>query len=183
MKKTAILFCAALALVGCATTSGLDASTSVASFDGAKVVDISPHGAMWSGNYDDHISIGGQWSSAAPSMSTMKIQLSSYTRYRLIDRATLRIDGQEVDLKKTTASTQFDKVHQFSTYDSTASFSTPITTFERIAAAKDVRIRVYTPSGYVDAVILTTEGDSKAYHATKRFLGAVRSAHPVQLTQ
>lgn len=179
MKKTVALLATVLMFAGCSTTSGLDATTSVASFDNSKVVDIAPHGAMCA-NKSDCVSIGGQWSSATPAMSSMQVQLTSYKGYKLIDRATLRIDGQDVELNKASASTQFSKMDDFPVYYSTASFSTPITTFERVAAAKDVRIRVYTPSGYVDDIILLPERDSKAFNAVKRFLKCVDTEKATQ---
>lgn len=179
MKKTVALLATAFIISGCTTTSGLDATTSVASFDGARVVNIVPHAAMATG-HSDYISIGGQWSSATPAMSSMQVKLTSYTGYSLIDRAILKIDGQDVELNKASASTQFNKMDQFPIYYSTASFSTPIATFERIAAAKDVRIRVYTPRGYVDDIILSPEKDSKAFNAVKRFL---KSVHTEKATQ
>lgn len=172
--KQLLIFAACISVLGCATTAGTEAHTSVAAFDNAKIVEISEHGAQCASS-DPCIGIGGQWSSSHQDYAYMRIRTSSFLSYYGITEATLRIDGVDFHLRSPERMTAMSKLSNM-LYESSQSFRVPLDLFRRIERAKDVRIRVNTTKGYVDDVIISGKADSKAYHAIRRFLKAIDTA-------
>lgn len=164
---------AALALAGCATTSGTGPTVSRSGFDGSTVVDISPHGNDCSSM--TCTGLGAQWSSANPQSAILKVQV--FNDITAITGAQISVDGQVISLEPLRGLTNFDT----STPGLKASvkgYHVTLSDLRRISGAQRAWLRVSTPSGYVEDRIVEGPADSKALHAIRRFLAAVDQARP-----
>jgi hypothetical protein len=163
------IFVAAL-LAGCSTTDGLAPSVSHAGYDGARVVDIRPHGTA-SCTSMPCASIGAQWSSAHPDRATLYVRMTGAT-YTGITGAKLSADGDE-RVFKSAILTRFDPgvgpVHR----SSTQPFPVDLAFLRKVAQAKRSWLRVQTVEGYSDFAVIDGAEDSKALHAMRRFLALV----------
>lgn len=164
---------AALALAGCATTSGTGPHITRSGFDGSTVVDINPHG-----NDCTRMTctgLGAQWSSTSPETAILKVQV--FNDLTAITGAKLNVDGQVIDLEPLRGLTNFDTSTP-GVKISVKAYHAQLSDLRRISAAQRAWLRVSTPSGYIEDRIVEGPVDSKALHAIRRFLAAVDQARP-----
>lgn len=91
--------------------------------------------------------------------------------YVAILDAQLNIDAQVIVLEPADVVTDFDS--QYGKVSSKG-FRTNLDTIEAITKADRVWLRIETPNGTREDRIIDQDGDSKAYHAMKRFINAVK---------
>lgn len=168
----ALILALAAAAAGCATTAGTAPTETRAGFDGARVVDIAPHGAACSSM--PCVSLGAQWSSANPSSALLRVRLtgSAYTGIRRVD---LSIDGATRALETSAGLTRFSSAVP-PLRDSDQVFGVPLATVQALATARRAWVRVHTGEGYIDAAVIDGDADSKAVHALRRFLAQQQGA-------
>lgn len=170
--RRALLLTLAAAVAGCATTTGLAPTESRAGFDGARVVDIAPHGAACSSM--PCVSLGAQWSSANPTAALLKVRLTG-SAYTGIRRVELSIDGATRSLETSAGLTRFSSSVP-PLRDSEQVFGVQLATVQALATATRAWVRVHTGEGYIDAAVIDGDTDSKALHALRRFLAQQQGA-------
>lgn len=168
LRQLIALVCAALA--GCATTSGQQATTSRSGFDGARVVNIAPHGAACTTTLCT--GLGAQWSSNRRDQAIVTVAV--WGDYSPIAGAALNVDGTVHTFNVSPATTDFS-APVTGMRQSTRSFVVPLATVRAIAASQKTWLRVMTPGGSLEHAIIDGATDSKAYHALKRFLAEVEA--------
>lgn len=165
----AVSVAALLSLAGCATTSGTAATSKVAGFDGARVVNIQPHGTACTSMACE--AIGAQWSSARPDSAIVRVAIVN--EIVGITGAEFKIGDRVVRPVKLTPLTEFN-TQPGSLKESAADFAIGLADVRLIASGQQrVWLRVHTTRGYSDAAIIDGSLDSKAYHALKRFLAEI----------
>ncbi|RUO20927.1 hypothetical protein CWE08_07450 [Aliidiomarina iranensis] len=167
MRKTMITMTLATLLTACATTTGTQPDVRTSGFDQAKIVEIQPHGA--SCGSAGCLGLGAQWNESHGDNAFFIV--TSYMDYVAILDAQLNIDGQVIDLEPADVVTDFDS--QYGKVSSKG-FRTNLDTIEAITKADRVWLRIKTPNGTREDRIIDQDGDSKAYHAMKRFMNSVR---------
>lgn len=170
MIRTAIAM-AAFALASCANTSGLEAKTTSSGFDGARVVDIQPHGAACTGMVCP--GLGAQWSSKAPDSAIVTVAV--FHEIRGITGAEVSVAGQATRLKAMGVITTFSRPGDPLRVSRT-DFAAPLALVRSMASAERVWLRVHTTDGYIEAAIVDGQLDSKAVHALRRFISQVDAA-------
>lgn len=160
---------AAVLLAGCATTDGLAPTSKVAGFDGARVVDIAPHGAVCDAL--PCVSIGAQWSARHPDTAIVTVMLLG-PKFSGIQRMALSIDGRERSFQPS-GITRLDPGLSALVRESRQDFALPLSVLREAHGARRVWIRVSTLDGYIDQAVIDGPKDSKALHAIGRFLTAV----------
>ncbi|OTG86109.1 hypothetical protein B9T31_08700 [Acinetobacter sp. ANC 4558] len=154
-----------LGLSGCATTSGLSAQTAISGFDGKKHVRIAPHGAACTSMICP--AIGAIWIEDAPNMVGLNFEVVN--DIRAINSAELNIDGEIIKLTNT-------NLTNFNTNIGVSSakvYTTDFAVIDKIINSKRTWVRLNTSKGYVEAAIVDSGKDSKAFHALKRFKNQV----------
>jgi len=167
------ILAAAVAMAGCATTSGTGPTVSRSGFDGSTVVDISPHGNDCSSM--TCTGLGAQWSSTTPDAAILKVQV--FNDITAITGAKLNVDGQVIDLEPLRGLTNFDTSTP-GLKISVKGYQIKLSELRRVASSQRAWLRVSTPSGYIEDRIVEGPADSKALHAIRRFLAAVDQARP-----
>lgn len=155
-------------LTSCATTSGIAPDIRTSGFDNSKLVEIAPHGAACTATC---LGLGAQWNESHGNNAFFIV--TNYMDYVAILDAQLNVDGQVIDLEPADVITDFDS--QFGKVSSKG-FRTNLATIEAITKADRVWLRIETPNGTREDRIIDADSDSKAYHAMKRFMKAVKSA-------
>lgn len=173
MARVAVLAAVAALVAGCATTSGLEPTESRSGFDGARVVDIAPHGAAC--DAVPCLAIGAQWNSKTADAALLHV--------RIVGPRFLGITGVELAVDGSTTSISAPGPSSFEPgppplRNSTQTVPVQLQQVRAIAAARKAWIRVRTPEGYIEAPIVDSGIDSKALHALRRFLAAVDSTPP-----
>jgi hypothetical protein len=159
---------AALLLAGCGTTTGLAPTSSVSGFDGARVVNITPHGVACSSMVC--AALGVQWNSKRPDSAILTV--SVFNQIVGITGAAINVDGNIIDLGRSQALTNFSRPGEM-LRESSNDFVVPMSLVRSITTAKRAWLRVHTPQGSIEDAIIDGATDSKAYHALKRFLAEV----------
>jgi hypothetical protein len=168
----ALILALAAAAAGCATTTGTAPTETRAGFDGARVVDIAPHGAACTGM--PCVSLGAQWSSANAASALLRVRLTG-SAYTGIRRVELNIDGITRSLETSAGLTRFSSAVP-PLRDSDQVFGVPLATVQALATARRAWVRVHTGEGYIDAAVIDGDADSKAVHALRRFLAQQQGA-------
>lgn len=169
----AVIALAAVLVAGCASTSGLEPTESRSGFDGARIVDIVPHGAACTELPCP--SLGAQWSSKTPAAALLRVKVSGY-RFAGITRVELAV-GDAITRLEARNPSAFESTTP-PIRDSSVSVGLPLEQLRAVAAARKAWVRVHTVEGFVEAPIVDGDRDSKALHALRRFLAAVDSAAP-----
>lgn len=138
-------------------------------FDGARVVDIAPHGAACEGL--PCVSLGAQWNSRKPDATIATVTVLG-ARFSGIRRLAISIDGQERTFQPS-GITRFEPGPTAQTRESRQDFVLPLATLREIRAAKRVWVRVSTVDGYLDQAVVDDQKDSKAFHALGRLLAEI----------
>lgn len=159
---------ALLVLTGCSNTSGLNSSIQKDSYDGSSIVTMPAHGndcktVVCTG-------IGAQWVSKSPDKAILVINV--FNEITSIDSAKISIDGKEYDIKSKDGYSNFDSFSP-SIRNSKQAFKVDMAMIRSIASASDVRLKVYTSKGQISDTVISAGGDSKAYHAIRRFVDDV----------
>lgn len=170
MKRLLSVGVLAVALAGCANTSGTEPTETVAGFDKARVVNIAPHGVGCVGGVGPCLALGAEWSSAKPEGAVLTLLVLG-PEYAGVQRLSIRADGQETALTSARLS-QF-KPGAPPWRESTQTFSVPLDLVRKIAGGQNVWLRAHTTTGYIDAAVIEGQQDSKALHALRRFLASV----------
>jgi hypothetical protein len=185
-----------LALSGCAGMSdsidkmaGLGVVTqSKSTFDGSTTVEVSP---TWLLEYADtapnSVKLGARWSSASPKYAALILSygsdVSGYkSAYLNLTGLDVNVDGKKVSFaagKPTDFdSGAYNSVSQTIYTKSENTVIVPLSLLERMAAAKDCRIRVHTNKGYEDSkfsIERSSAGQKAAILPIREFLNRVRS--------
>lgn len=169
MKRSRAIALACAALAGCATTTGTAPTSSIAGFDGARIVKIQPHGAACTSMVCE--AIGAEWSSARPSSAIVRVAIINDIVG--ITGAEFKIGEKIVRPVKLTPLTEFN-TQAGGLKESAADFAIDLADVRAMASGQQrVWLRVHTVRGYSDAAIIDGSLDSKAYHALRRFLAEV----------
>lgn len=164
MKKVFFGLVFGLIVSGCATTDGMPASSTVSGFDGSRFIDIPPHGTQCRGRMICPI-VGASWNTKA-SAPVITVGLANKTIG--IRSASLNIDGRLVELGQASTLTRFENLAGIK--QSTNMFPIAMADLEAITTSKRTWLRVVTMDGVVEDAIIDENGDSKAFHAIKRFV-------------
>ena len=164
MKKVFFGLLFGLLVSGCATTVGMPASSTVSGFDGSRFIDIPPHGTQCRGMMICPI-VGASWNTKA---STPIITVGLANKTIGIRSASLNIDGRVVELGQASTLTKFENFAGIK--QSTNVFPIAMDDLVAIGASKRTWLRVVTMDGVVEDAIIDEKGDSKAFHAIKRFV-------------
>jgi hypothetical protein len=159
------------AMAGCATTAGLEPTSKISGFDGARVVDIAPHGAACTAM--ECTALGLQWSSAAPGSAVLTAAVMN--RIVGITSAKIAIDGKVHSLAPMPGLTSFSRPGD-PVKVSRRGFVASMDLVRAMATAKTVWLRIGTTEGYAEDLLIDGQKDSKAIHAARRFLAAVDGA-------
>jgi hypothetical protein len=168
--KTIIICTTLLLLSGCGATSGTNPTVEYNNFDNAKLVTIQPHGGKCS--LSSCLGLGAQWSSKSP--DSMFLIAASFLEYTAIIGAELSIDGEKIKLRPGQLMTGLE--FTAGTRISTKGFNTEYNTLNKILAANNVFLRIYTGQGYIDEVIKKGSETTKAYNALVRFKAQTKGA-------
>ena len=180
MKR--LLLCAALSLgvFGCATSSGLNPTTSKSDFDNPKTIDIKPHGLSCKNTGVYCPTIGFRWQDDNPSKAAIRlVMIDLYGSqviggdYVRIGDLRLKIDGELIILKPVGSgltSYDYDKI---SGRSSTQAYVVPMALLNKIHSSKETLLQISTDKGDIEDYIVKTNADTKAYHALNRFLEAI----------
>ena len=177
---------AAVALAGCAALAGRGESPARVGHDpftDAQRVDIRPHATKRRKGGDDmkkyQISLGGYWDATAVDKARIEI-LAVGPDYLNLSDASFDIEDRPGDRPERVnapgiATTRFgESVRSEGTFLSVRSFSSDMELVTRIASAHAAVLLVNTPSGLFRRQIVRGDGTSPAFHAMRRFLGAVQ---------
>lgn len=175
MTAAAAALTAAMALAGCATTSGLEATSSRSGFDGARVVNIEPHGAACDTMAVVCPGIGAQWNDRNPTVAIVTVSVSG--EIIGITGAQLAIDGRVVRLNAMPGLTNFSKPGDVFKR-SRKTFTAQLSDVRAVAQAQRAWLRVQTTDGYMEVAVVDGATDSKALHALRRFLAEIDGAPP-----
>jgi len=171
MKCTIVSALASLSLLltSCGTTTGLSPTTAHSGFDNARIVNIVPHGNAMTGMIGT--GIGAQWNEVKKDQVILIIAVFNTTT--AITGAELNIDGEKLTLTPTADITDMESGGEIMK-KSTKGFVTKLATVEKIIRSKRTWLRVSTPTGTMEDAVIDGAKDSKAYHALKRFMDAVK---------
>lgn len=156
-------------LIGCSTTSGLDAHTSTSNFDGVKSVGIKPHGAACKGIVCP--SLGATWLDNQPNNVGFSVQL--FNTIENIHSVAFNIDGEIIKIDALLP-TQFSQ--EVGSNLSTTSIVTNYNVLTKILQSKKTWMKVSTSKTAYEVAIIDGSIDSKAFHALKRFDAQVHEA-------
>jgi hypothetical protein len=156
-------------LVGCSTTSGTGAQTSVSNFDGVKSVAIQPHGAACKGMVCPML--GATWLDNQPNNVGFSVEL--FNEIASIHSVAFNIDGQII---KVDALLPTNFSPDVSVKASRTSVLLPYSVLTQILQSKRTWLRVSTSKGTYEAAIVDGAVDSKAFNALKRFDAQVKEA-------
>lgn len=182
MKKIIAGALLALMMTGCATTSGLEAKTSVSTFDGAKSVTIPAHGMNCTKGLVCDM-IGFSWSSKLPDLSGFMVEIKDLngggnSKFYPIKVVKLNIDGEIVTLKPLIAGDgskfDFDRTTLFKT--TTRSYEAPISLLDKIKASNTTKTQIIAEGAVFEDVLKDSDKNSKAYYAMLRFLEQVEAS-------
>ena len=156
-------------IIGCSTTSGLNAITSTSNFDGVKSVGIAPHGAACKSFACP--SLGATWLDNQPNNVGFAVQI--FNSIETINSVAFNIDGEiiKIDALLPTRFSQESGINL-----STTSVVTDYKVLTRILQSKKTWMRVSTSKGSHEVAIIDGNIDSKAFHALKRFDAQVNEA-------
>lgn len=168
MRATAAIL-AAMILAACSSTTGLDATESRSGFDGARVVNIAPHGAACTEL--PCISIGSEWNSKRPQSAIVVASIASheFTGLRALE---FNIDGRMTAYQAAPGLSEFT-AQTPPIRQSSHAFVVPMADLRAIVDARRVWVRVSSVRGWVEQPIIDGDRDSKALHALRRFLAQV----------
>lgn len=167
MKKVFLAFML-IGLVGCSTTSGSGAKTSVSNFDGSKSVSISAHGAACRSMICPML--GATWVEKHPNTVGFTVQvLNEITN---INSVAFNIDGEIIQLNGV-GLTDFDRMANAKI--SRKSIVADYSVLEKILNSKRTWMKVSTSNGPLEVAIIDGTTDSKAFHALKRFDAEVKA--------
>lgn len=158
-------------LSGCATTTGVAPKLSQSGFDGSKRIEVMPHGAQCKMKMVCP-AVGAVWNSKE---STTGLVISIANSIVGIQGASLNIDGKAIDLGRPIGLTSMDTQNHLM-QKSENRFVVPYALIDEIINGKRVWLRVNTTDGVMEDAIIDENGDSKAYHALKRFKTSVEAA-------
>ncbi|EBE9340285.1 TPA: hypothetical protein ACIUKL_002079 [Salmonella enterica subsp. enterica serovar 4,5,12:b:-] len=152
-------------LAGCSNSTGLAPSVSQSGFDGARVVDIEPHGNACASMICT--GLGAQWSSTKPDIVFLKVKI--FNEYKGIAGAKLNIDGQIYDLKPVNQANSFNADGGVMATTEMVFITTP-DVVRKITLSKRTWLRVITTTGTIEDPVIDGSQDSKAYYALQRFV-------------
>ncbi len=115
--------------------------------------------------------IGAQWNEVKKDQVILIIAVFNTTT--AITGAELNIDGEKLTLTPTADITDMESGGEIMK-KSTKGFVTKLATVEKIIRSKRTWLRVSTPTGTMEDAVIDGAKDSKAYHALKRFMDAVK---------
>lgn len=167
-RLSVLVMAGAVAMGGCATTTGNAPTSSRSGFDGARVVSIGPHGVACSSMLCP--AIGAEWNSKRPDSAVLHVSL--FNAIVGINSAAINVDGATVELGRAQALTNFSRPGEMMR-ESSNYFVVPMSLVRSITTAKRAWLRVSTTQGAVEDAIIDGSKDSKAYHALRRFLTEV----------
>lgn len=168
MKKILVLGLLSLMMVGCSTTSGSSAKTSVSNFDGSRSVSVSAHGAACTSMICPML--GATWVEKYPDTMGFTVQvLNDITN---ISSVAFNIDGEIIQLNSI-GLTDFDRVANAKI--SRKSIVADYSVVEKILNSKRTWMKVSTSNGPLEVAIIDGSTDSKAFHALKRFDAQVKA--------
>ena len=170
MRLLGIIFLA-LAISGCASTSGLAAKETTSGYSGKRFVEISPHGVDCSSMICPML--GAQWDESTPNQAVLLVGLAN--TYEGITGAKFMIDGEEFVVGSKVSMTDFESLGSYKS--STAGFRVPLSLIRNITEAETAWLRLSTQTGYIEERIIDKSGDSKAFHALSRFINKIDGAH------
>jgi hypothetical protein len=173
MRK-ALAALAVCVMAGCANTDGMAPTVSIAGYDQARVVNISPHGLAC--DELPCLALGVEWSSAKPESAVLIVKRVGID-YAGINRLSLKVDGKETTLAARASGTEF-AAGSPPMRESIQTFAAPMQLVRDLASGRQVLARVDSVRGYLDGAIMDGEKDSKAVHALRRFLLAVDQGGP-----
>lgn len=168
MKKLLLIGFLFTAISGCSTTSGLDAKTSTSGFDGKKSVTIMPHSASCATMICP--AIGATWIEDKPDLVGLNFEVVN--DLRTISAAELNIDGDIIRL----TNRELTNLNTNQGLSSSKLYVTDYKIINKILDSNRTWVRLSTSKGYVEAPIIDSGKDSKAFHALKRFKQQVDSA-------
>lgn len=149
-------------LVGCSTTSGTGAQTSISNFDGVKSVGIQPHGAACKGMVCPML--GATWLDNQPDNVGFSIKL--FNEIANIQSIAFNIDGEIIKIDAPLP-TSFDR--EVNVNISMTSIVAPYSILTKILQSKRTWMKVSTSKGAYEVAIIDGAVDSKAFNALKRF--------------
>lgn len=175
MKTMILGVLLSFSLLGCATTSGLDAKTTTSDFDKSKRVSIAPHGSVCTNNYATCALLGFTWTDKKPEQSNILVQVTEPTNggeYHSIITTKLNIDGDIITLKPSIGDTNsFDYNEVFKT--SSRLYDVPLSTLNKVKLSKITKIQVIADGAIIEGDLKDGDKNTKAYHAMLRFLDQI----------
>ncbi|WP_372810067.1 hypothetical protein [Pseudoalteromonas nigrifaciens] len=180
MKR--LFLCAALSLgvLGCATSSGLNPTTSKSEFDNTKTIDIKPHGLSCKNTGVYCPTLGFRWEDDSPSTAAIRLViLDLYSSqsiggdYVRIGNLRLKIDGELVTLSPVGSGLTSYNYDKITGRTSTQAYVVPKSLLNKIYSSKETLVQVVTDKGDIEDYIIKPNADTKAYHALNRFLEAI----------
>lgn len=170
MKKVLLGFYLAIGLIGCtATTTISKPQVTTSGFDGAKHIEVDPHGVACT--QMQCIGIGGIWVSNQPNWIGLNVQI--FNDITAIDSVSLNIDGKRIDLNSSKL-TKFE--HSGYIKSSNKVFIYDLSILNDILQSKRTWIRVYTSQGIVEDSVISDGVDSKAFNALKALNEKIQDA-------
>lgn len=169
-KRLSAIFINLALLTACSTTSGSNPVIDYSGFDKAKTVFIAPHANACTSMICT--GIGAQWNESNPDQALLIIAV--FNDYTSIRSVKLRINDEVHVLAAAKGITEFSNI-DFDYKESTRAFVIPTTIISKLIQTDDAWLRVETPTGYIEDPIIEGKKDSKAFHALKRFIEAIKS--------
>lgn len=187
--------CAGMADAGSAMAGIGKVTAEKSSFDDATIVRMAPAflydpEAGWAGV---SIKLGGYWTSAHPEHVSLILAYDSDTRtgatYRSLRGMDISINGTVTKFAAGRPTSydygSYNSVSNTIYTQSSNAVVIPYALFEQMMTAKDVRLRISTGAGFVDAVFSTERipgGQATAKLAFRKFVEKIEPHKPITLT-
>lgn len=156
-------------IAGCSTTSGMNATTSISSFDGVKSVGVQAHSSACTSFVCPML--GATWLDNQPDNVGFSVQL--FNEIANIQSVAFNIDGNIIKINALLP-TDFDQEAGINI--SRTSIVTSYSILTKILQSKRTWMKVSTTKGSHEVAIIDGSLDSKAFHALKRFDTQVKEA-------
>lgn len=179
MQRILFAFSLILSLASCATTSGLNATSTQSSFDGSKSIDITPHGMSCKNTGIYCGMLGFRWDDKHPNTAFIRTQVIDMAGTMLVGgkfvniyKLRFNVDGNITDLQP--IGDGFTK-HDYDTIigrTSNQAFAVPVDFLRTLHSSQNVKVQLVTDKGNFNDYLITNGKDTKAYNALGRFLTA-----------
>lgn len=177
MKKLYVIGAITLALGGCSTTqmraieqNHVAVVKTVSTFDNATVITNKNKGSLYGnpfGPYTNKVLMSGYYTTAHPEVIMLNISYIDEQDLLSLNKISFNIDGEMFESIAPNTTDYGNLSYATNVRQSTNNFVIPLSLANKIANAKDVRVRIHTSKGFIDRFLVKPDEQEPQSQATK----------------